>query len=388
MLRIYGREIMIEEREILYKLSKTGNVLRFEVIARSIEGGAVLITRKGYINGATQEDIEPMYPKNVGRANETTPYQQALVMFNSKVNKLKDKGYKDVLLGEGITYKELVRLLYTVDGTDAQGNFLPMLAQKDTNKIKFPGLIQPKLDGMRCFAEHTDEGIVLRTRRGKVLTHLKHIEKAIAKALPKGWSLDGELYHHERSLQQIISMVKRAQPDNDKIEFRAYDMVPGRFDTPFKDRLLLVYGLVNKMQGPIDEVDTYEVNNMEEVMALFHRFRDKGFEGAMWRDPESSYEPGKRSWGLIKIKDFDEDEFEITDVLEATGRDSGTAIFECKTPRGKRFTVRPMGSRAMRRQYLEDSETLIGEMLTVRFQGYSDEGVPLHLRGICIRNYE
>jgi hypothetical protein len=49
----------------------------------------------------------------------------------------------------------------------------------------------------------------------------------------------------------------------------------------------------------------------------------------MIRNPRSAYEPGKRSNGLLKMKMFETDEFEIVGVHEGTGRDIGTPMWEC-----------------------------------------------------------
>ena len=85
---------MKEEKTTLFKLGKRGEIRQFIVIARQIEDGAVLIARASQLGGKEIETIEPQYPKNVGSSNQTNPYQQALIMYRSKIGKLKDKGYK------------------------------------------------------------------------------------------------------------------------------------------------------------------------------------------------------------------------------------------------------------------------------------------------------
>jgi DNA ligase-1 len=379
---------MKEENKTLFKLSKTGAILQFIVIAREIEDGSVLITRKGQINGATQEDIEPMYPKNVGRANETTPWQQSLLMHESKVNKLMDKGYKYIPEWEALEYSELARILLRLQGTDALGNNLPMLAQKDTTKIKYPGYAQRKYDGVRCVFKRIAGVITARSRRGKVFSALDHLCDLFDKYLPLGYELDGELYHHDRSLQQIVSLVKREQPATKEIGYRVYDLIGT--DLPYQKRLMIIRRIVKRVNNPLIIVaPTYKVFSEDRVWKLFKKFREEGYEGAMWRDPNSLYECGTRSWGLIKIKDFDEGEFEITDVEEATGRDAGTAIFICETDEGEEFNVRPMGTRAVRAEYLDNFyDKYLGKYLTVRHQGWTDDGKPFHARGVIIRDYE
>lgn len=376
-----------ESKSTLFKLSKTGAILKYDLIARSVEDGAILITRKGQLNGAIQEDLEVMLPKNVGRANETTPYQQALLMYTSKINKLRDKSYK--VLPEGVgSLLEIKQFLESTAGTDASGKLLPMLAQKNVKKITFWGFLQRKYDGVRCFIEWVDGKIQLRSRRGKIFIHLKHIEQAAALVLKPGEIMDGELYSHRYSLQQIVSMVKRNQVANKYIKFRAYDLVDSD-NAPFEIRTSRLHLLKAQLvKTPISIAKTYIVNSMEELMILFDKFKALGYEGAMWRDPKGRYESGIRSWGLIKVKDFLEKEFVIIGAEEATGRDKGTAIFVCQTSNGVTFNCRPMGSRELRRDYLRDIDQLKGEMLTVRFQAWTDDGKPFHARGVNVRDYE
>lgn len=372
---------VIEDSILLYKLSKTGSTLQFHIIARKVLDGAVLITRKGTVEGTVTEDIETVYPRNVGRANETTPFEQAKLMMRSKSNKLQDKGYKRIPVGV-ISLTDIRKYLSSWAGTDASGNLLPMLAQKNVARIKYPGYIQRKFDGMRAIANPSE----MRTRNGKPLSNLSHILADLPE-LPEGWWYDGELYHHDRSLQQIVSMVKRAQPGNKEIQYRIYDLV--NTGLPFKARKRALNRILRTAGPSVVRTKTYLVDSKEAATDLFTRFLEEGYEGAMWRDPDGIYECGTRSWGLIKIKPFDEDEFEIIGVNEATGRDIGTAIFVCKTKSEEEFTVRPIGTREVRREYFNNfEEKYLGKMLTVRFQGYTDRGVPHHHRAIVVRDYD
>ena len=376
---------MKEQDITLHKLSRTGAILQFRVIAREIGDGAVLITRKGQLGGAEQEDIEEMHPKNVGRANETTPWQQSLIMFNSKVNKLKDKRYKTIDGWRDLEIKSLRFRLEILEGTDANGNFLPMLAQKDTNKIR-AGFLQPKFDGVRAIIKKDENGdLTIRSRRGKFFEHIDHILEQVPDDLPNGVELDGELYHHDRSLQQIVSMVKREQPENKKIGFRAYDMISSE---PYAGRKIRLSQIVDKAGPSIIPTLTYKVDSVDKAWDLAAKFKSKGYEGAIWRDPKGLYEHN-RSWGLIKLKYQHEEEFTIVGVEEATGRDAGTAIFICETAEGKDFNVRPMGTREQRREYLDNfDDKYLYEELIVRFESWTDGGIPFHARGIAIRNYE
>ena len=382
---------MEEKTRILYKLDKRGSVRYFRVIARRIEDGAVLITQKGLLGQSEQEDIEPIYPKNVGRANETQPYQQAVLRADSAVNKLFDKGYK--LLGkeeviEKYPLSTLEEELIRLRGTDANNHPLPMLAQKTKYlepRAELPGFVQRKFDGVRGLAQWFSGVSTMRSRKGKPFLNLDHILDDLPE-LPPGWFYDGELYSHELSLQQIVSRVKREQEENKLILYRVYDL--GGTDLTYAKRKKKLHHLLKHAGPSVHRVRTYRVRSFGDIAQYFKRFKDEGYEGAIYRNPDFEYEQGERSYGLIKVKDFLEEEFEVIGAEEATGRDVGTAIFICKTKKGLEFKVRPMGSREVRREYLENIEDLIGKMLTVRFQQWTDEGKPFHTRGVVIRDYE
>jgi len=375
-----------EEKTTLFKISKTGSILHFEVISKKIEDGAVLVTRKGVLGGNTTEDIKPMYPKNIGRANETTPWQQCKITADSKIMDCRDKSYKVIPNWEELSTFEIKQFLLPTRGTDYMDRPRHMLAQKKIERITLPGYIQRKYDGMRC-KTNWEEGLGYNwSKYGRPLLNLDHIIKALV-PLPAGQYYDGELYCHGRSLQQIVSMIKTASPENLKIELRVYDIMGTGL--PYRQRKKLLKKLLKKSGPPISSVKTYPVEDWSEIDSLFEQFKSEKYEGAMWRDPLGLYEIGERSWGLIKIKDFMEKEFEIVDVVEAEGRDAGTALFVCVTEAGVEFNVRPMGTREVRAEYLDNFyEKYDGQMLTVRFQNYTDGGKPFHHRGVCVRNYE
>lgn len=370
-------------RKDLFKLGKNGNVLHFTIQTGSVGAGWAVITRKGYLGGTYQEDVSVAEPKNSGRANETTPEQQALLEATSKFNKLKDKGYKEV--SGNPTLQELKKVLSRVSGTDSQGNLLPMLAQKKIEKITFPGYLQRKYDGVRCLIGYRNGELTMRSRNGKFFKNLEHILEDV-RDLPLGYQLDGELYCHDRALQDIVSMAKKKQEANKLIKFRAYDIIIP--DLPYKERYKELKRVVLASGDNISFTSTRVVYSWDEVHEYCDRWIAAGYEGGMWRDPNTPYEPGTRSWGLIKVKRFLEEDFEIVGINEATGRDAGTGVFVCKTKRNIHFDVRPMGSRELRKDYLNRFNFYKGKLLTIRFQSWTNEGKPFHARGIVVRDYE
>ena len=107
----------------------------------------------------------------------------------------------------------------------------------------------------------------------------------------------------------------------------------------------------------------------------------------MFRNKDSPYE-GKRSRHLQKYKKFDDDEFEIVGYEEARGKDEGSVIWILQTSDGQRFRARPTGTIQERRKMFDDGDSYIGKMLTVKYFGLTDGGIPRFPIGITVRDYE
>ena len=69
-------------------------------------------------------------------------------------------------------------------------------------------------------------------------------------------------------------------------------------------------------------------------------------------------------------------EYKIVGFTEATGNDAGTVIWECETPNGQTFRVRPRGTHEYRTELFQNGNDYIGKQLTVRYQELTDDGVP------------
>lgn len=116
----------------LYKLSSTGKVQEWSICYGPDVVGSRYTIKHGQVGGKIQSTTTLIeYGKNIGKSNETSALQQAGLEAHSLWKKQKDrKGYTETIPQEK--------------------PFRPMLAQKfieHSDKIKFPALIQRKLDG-------------------------------------------------------------------------------------------------------------------------------------------------------------------------------------------------------------------------------------------------
>jgi ATP-dependent DNA ligase len=105
----------------------------------------------------------------------------------------------------------------------------------------------------------------------------------------------------------------------------------------------------------------------------------------MIRNPDMQYEIGKRSYSLLKLKDFIDAEYRIVDIIDGDGSDKNLAIFILETDDGQHFNCRPEGSQENRRELYKNRSKLIGLYVTVRYQELSRDGIPIFPVGVGIR---
>ena len=298
--------------------------------------------------------------KNIGKANETTPLEQAILEANSDYLKKLDSAYTENL--------NVPR--------DSAVPKLPMLAVKFTERehnIMYPCKVQPKLDGIRCTLFQGN----LYSRKNKLFYFMDHILN-LYKGIPKNIVLDGELYSDTVSFQQIVSIVKQKNnpPPKELLNqiklyvFDCYDNFKPKLD--FIDRLELVKMYVD----PSNIVLTKDCKNKAELERYYHTFLDKKYEGIMIRNNLGPYIFNKRSKDLQKLKPFEDAEFQIVGFKEGTGTDAGTVIWECITKEMNTFTVRPKGTREERKELFKNGKKFIGKWITVKYQELTDDGKP------------
>lgn len=370
------KEIMFKSWPILYKFSSSGRPQQWSIGAGEYVGNTAYYTTKwSFVNGAEQATtVDIGEGKNIGKANETTPFEQACNEAESKWKGQKDKGYSE---GKPKKLKATA----------------PMLAKsydKEKHKVKFPCHWQPKLDGMRCIAEKIAGQVRLWSRKGKEITTIPHIVSRLEALMEDGEIADGELYYKNTTFQTLLSWIKRAQKNSVKVQYHIYDMIS---DKPFKDRFERFCKMVgHDGKNIIKTVHTGTVTSHDDVGKMHAENTARGYEGIMLRVGNCEYKVGRRSSDLLKVKKFQDSEFEIVDAYENIGQHVGQCTLVCKTQDGATFGVKPMGTDAQRRKYWDDFKAgkLKGKMLTVKFFEWTTTKppVPRFPVGISLRDYE
>jgi len=365
---------MNKQLPTLYGLSKNGKVKQWRTWAEKNEDGTATINvESGYIDGKIR--IIPKIikeGKNIGKKNETTPFEQAESECKSSWNRKRDQNYETEIIDPS-TYRPRI--------------MLPMLAKgPKKGKIVFPCYIQPKLNGVCNLAEDTDKEILHHSRGGKLFNTIKHLDKYI-KEIRTPSPLHGELYKHGWSLQRIGSYTKELKPDFNVLEYWVYDIA--WLGKPFEERWnYLERTIVSSGSNPIKLTPTFIVNSYAEAKIYHDKWVLEGFEGAMLKNINGFYMYEFNSDDIEKMKEFDDDEFKIVGGKEGVGADAGCIIYRCQTKTGLEFDVRPRGTVEERQEMFRDLPKDIGKMLTVRFPELTDSGIPSQPVGIVVRDYE
>lgn len=337
--------------------------------------GADVCTEYGLAEGASLYSRKTVTQKNIGKANETSLEQQAQLEAAAMYKFKLDRKYSETPEAA----EEPLRL--------------PMLA-KDLNKIKspivFPVDVQPKLDGVRCLAYWENDEIVLLSRGGKPY-FIPHISAALKKFLPKNVTFDGEIYRHDLTFQQVVTLVKKNVEDSGLLQYHVYDCIlDDNEGEPWIHRRSRLAYILNEYahvrEDCIRLVQTVTVKSREELDKQYAALVGDNYEGAIIRLHDGAYLYGFRSAALLKLKSFMDKEYKIVDAYEGVGRFKGCVTWVCDVGDGRRFSVCPKGTLEEKAQWWNEREAHINiSWLKVQFFELTDDGIPRFPVGIGFR---
>jgi len=321
--------------------------------------------------------------KNVGQVNETTSVDQATKEIQAKYKKQRESGYFD-----------------DVKDVDNFQFFQPMLAHKwveHKEKVDWSkgAYISPKLDGVRCVL--TKDGAF--SRNGKRFISFPHISRELKKmfADDPNLVLDGEIYTHKlnQNFDKIISLARKTKPTTDDVK-EAEALQYWIFDCPtlpggFHDRYTALKKMIlaNYRDNPWIRVCIHTlIKNEADIEPALQDWLTHGFEGLMLNTYDGQYEK-KRSYYLLKYKQFFDEDYEIVDIEEGVGNRSkmmGAVILRDKND--KVFKANARGDQAYYTKLLREKEDLKGLTATVKYQNLTPDGVPRFGVVVAIRDYE
>lgn len=381
---------MLINEEYLIKLNNKNRIQRVKLTLTKSDSENVY-----YLNRITgqyggKETQQPVIIITNGKVKRSTA-EQATLIFNSHLKKYLDSGYTMLSKLSPKKYSELTEVemknLLGNDVTDQAGIPKPMLAkiadQCSPDVFESDHFISRKLDGTRCLMYYKDGEIHTASRGGNnydaATTHLRTEPKLIQffEEHPD-IILDGELYKHDSlyPLQKIsgLARLKEWEPACRALEYWIYDYISSEI---FSKRWEFLQTLIPIFENT--KIRILEQKLMRGYLTIkkeHDKYVQEGFEGLCMRNPDKEYGINKRSGVyLIKMKEYQDDEFEVIDVKE--GLRPEDMCFVLKTKEGKEFAAKPMGDVETRLNYLDNKEEFIGKMATCKFFYYSNDGVPI-----------
>jgi len=363
--------------QVLYGVTKKGTVKTWKCeVKKKGKEATITITTQTKLDGkkvVRNEEIKK--GKNLGKKNETTPYEQACLEATSKYKKKIDKGYQDKIPKD------------TTQATcNSLGYPLPMLAKPidKVKKIDFPAYLQPKLDGHRAIVTKQNGAMLMYSRQGKLITTMNHVLGFMVDTVEEGEFYDGELYKHGLPLQDLTSLIKKESEESKRVKLVLYDCI---MDAPYSARKAK---LEEKWGGGVLGSDpavflilSQKVMSISEANTKTDWYVAQGFEGGILRTPDKKYESGFRSSNLLKIKKFEDHEYEILKVTKGKDKDVNDSklevgVFLCKAHGKATFEVLAHGDQENKDYVAKNPKEFVGKFLTVRHSGFTKDGVPWH----------
>lgn len=231
--------------------------------------------------------------------------------------------------------------------------FRPHLAcDFDEDKLKFPYIVMPKIDGVRGL--NVQEQFV-----GRSLKRFDNPFLATRFDGPEYLGLDGELafgaWTSPTLCRDTTGFVNRKTPKEGKpvegdIKWHIFDMLNEQtILMPYAERLDYAADHLLMLRLPhIKLVPSQVVSDLDELLAFEDKCLDKGFEGVILRDPAGLHKHGRatvKGGAYMRIKRFIDTEIIVTELVEAMenqneaktnelGRTERSSHKENKVPKG------------------------------------------------------
>lgn len=281
---------MTSNLPMLYIKKSNGTIHQWEIKVESFKDHSIIITEYGIVGKkliVSKKTIKS--GKNIGKANETTHYQQAYSQAQSAFEKKKDSGYTPNKSGESSSSIKLPMLALNYN-----------VRYKD---IQFPCYIQPKLNGVRNLLM----GENFYSRKGKKFYFLEPLLKNLFKSQPpKNITWDGELYSDELTFQEIVSTIKQKNQEPNpsflkKMKYVVFDCWDSNnLKLSYKER----YNLMKKYIKKEYLIENLIANSDKEIKTYHKQFTKAGYEGIIVRNIDGIYKFNARSKDLQKYKEF------------------------------------------------------------------------------------
>lgn len=233
--------------------------------------------------------------------------------------------------------------------------------------------VSEKLDGVRAYWD----GKQLITRGGNVIA-----APAWFVADFPTQALDGELWLARNKFAETLSIVSKHQPiDSEWQNIRYYVFeLPDAVGT-FTARVRAMQTLVAQQNSPyLKKVPQFRLANQEALFTKLQALEQQGAEGLMLHHQDSLYHTG-RSQALLKLKSYQDNEATVIGYRPGKGKYQGmVGALIVRTADGREFAI---GSGLT--DLLRQNPPAKGTVVTYRYNGYTNNGIPRFARFLRVR---
>lgn len=384
---------------ILYQKNNNRKIKVWTIAVEKNSSNVTIISTSGQQGGKMTKTDTVI---SVGKGNKTS-YEQACSEAKSKIASKIRAGYvKDVstvkdstTLGSGIPQPMLAQKF---DPTGKQNN------SKTLEQLGIKGkeiFIQKKFDGNRCLTHLTLNSATQYTRKGDEFQPIAHIQTQLIECFNKIYKyvngkygvteywIDGELMTKSFSFNTLNGLLKKQTKTAEdwkmleEVDYHIYDVI---LPVPYSTRKSVVEYFKHKNLKPTETETIIASDALLE--SKLQEYIESGEEGLMIRIPDQVYQ-NKRSWGLLKYKVFQDDEYEVIDFEESVkGGMAGNVV--CKVNKkttdrdGKEIKTFKCGLNFTHNELKEiwnNKSKYIGSMITIKYFKNSEYGIPRFGRG-------
>jgi uncharacterized protein (DUF2237 family) len=254
----------------------------------------------------------------------------------------------------------------------------------EKTKLKFPCIVQTKMDGMRFNAHVVNGTVDFRSRAGKELAFEGLPIEADFQKLPDG-VYDGELLVANCDRKTGNGILTKFQKGTGTlatgrdIHAKVWDVIPvtdfakGVCSTGYIERFRILSGTLKATRpNTIILVQTWlDVKNIEEAQTIYKEQLAKGEEGVILKDPKGPWED-KRVKHQVKMKAELEADLRVTGFLPGTGKYEGKiGSLLVESADGKVKTAVGTGLNDEERSY--DPKEFIGKIVAVKYNALIDD---------------
>ena len=254
----------------------------------------------------------------------------------------------------------------------------------EKTKVKFPCIVQTKMDGMRFNAHVTNGDVVFRSRAGKDLAFEGLPIEADFQKLPEG-VYDGELLVANSDRKTGNGILTKFQKGTGTvvvgrdIHAKVWDVIPvtdfakGSCSIGYFERFQILSGALKAARpSTIILVQTWlEVSDMEEAQTIYKEQLAHGEEGVILKDPKGPWED-KRVKHQVKMKAELEADLRVTGFLPGAGKFEGKiGSLLVESADGKVKTAVGTGLNDEERSW--DPKEFIGKIVAVKYNALIDD---------------